>query len=245
MRAALDAQKLINDQNTGYPLLGFGETNRTRGISNSNAVISTLVRVMRVDEEPAPRDFPPGHREVLLNRDQINAIREKYRIAPTLDQLKNSFDIDNQPLRSDRPIPPPKPNRRGALEPSDTDAGLLRPASLQSSDNTPETSSTALRQPDARTDRRAEIEAEMRKPIDNRYWRDPAMQEEYRTLLEPNNTRPPLAPRPDDAARKAEIEEEMRKGRQGEYFRAGSFLPDEYFAILKREAGATDSDSFA
>jgi hypothetical protein len=93
------------------------------------------------------------------------------------------------------------------------------------------------------TNRRAEIEAEMRKPrVDSLYWREPAMQDEYRALLEEEETRPraPLFPRPGDVTRKAEIEGEMRKGRQGEYFRPGSYMPDEYRAILERELGEYD-----
>jgi hypothetical protein len=83
----------------------------------------------------------------------------------------------------------------------------------------------------------------MRKPrAENRYWREPAMQDEYRTLLEQEEARPkaPLFPRAGDAARKADIELEMRKGRGGEYFRTGSYLPDEYRAILEREYGEQD-----
>jgi len=64
------------------------------------------------------------------------------------------------------------------------------------------------------------------------------MQDEYRALLAPRDlSSKPLFPRPDDPARKAEIEAEMRKGRDGHYFRRGSFLPDEYLAILTRETG--------
>ena len=102
---------------------------------------------------------------------------------------------------------------------------------------------SGMSQSKAGANRRLEIETEMRKPrIESRYWREPAMQDEYRTLLEPDEPRPALFPRPDDAARKAEIEAEMRKGRDGGYFRRNSFLPDEYLAILKRGAGATTDD---
>ncbi len=78
-----------------------------------------------------------------------------------------------------------------------------------------------------------------RKPrAENGYWRDPAMQDKYRGLIARMDFRPaaPLAPRPGDPARKAEIEAAMREGPFGAYWRAGSTLPDEYRAILKREA---------
>jgi hypothetical protein len=77
----------------------------------------------------------------------------------------------------------------------------------------------------------------MRKPrADNRYWRDPAWQEEYRNILgRMDAPRPPLPPRPGDATRKGEIEAAMREGRFGDYWRPGSFMPEEYRAILERE----------
>jgi hypothetical protein len=93
---------------------------------------------------------------------------------------------------------------------------------------------------DADTDRqrRSEIEAELRKPrAENRYWREPAMQDEYRDILgRMVAPRSPLPPRPGDPARKAEIEDAMREGRSGAYWRQGSTLPDEYRAILERQA---------
>lgn len=70
--------------------------------------------------------------------------------------------------------------------------------------------------PDADYIRLREIEDELRKPRhENRYWRDPAMQDEYLHLLERRDARIdlPLAPLAGDAARKAEIEAELRKGR--------------------------------
>jgi hypothetical protein len=96
-----------------------------------------------------------------------------------------------------------------------------------------------LRNLDEDVVRRAEIETEMRKPrAENRYWAEPAMQDEYRNLLgRTERERAPLPPRPGDASRKAEIEATMREGRAGAYWRAGSTLPDEYRAILDREIG--------
>jgi hypothetical protein len=93
--------------------------------------------------------------------------------------------------------------------------------------------------PDADHRRRSEIEAEMHKPrAENRYWREPAMQEEYRDILgRMDAPRPPLPPRPGDPARKAEIEAAMREGRFGPYWRPGSTLPGEYRALLEREMG--------
>ena len=99
--------------------------------------------------------------------------------------------------------------------------------------------------PDADEIRLREIEAELRKPRrESRYWREPAMQDEYLKLLERREERSdlPLAPRAGDATRRGEIEAEMRKGRDGAYWRKGSFMPDEYHAILERETTLSSHD---
>jgi hypothetical protein len=72
------------------------------------------------------------------------------------------------------------------------------------------------------------------------------MQDEYRDLLgQMKRQKAPIPPRPGDPARKAEIEAAMREGRFGDYWRPGSGLPEEYRAILEREASLDPDDELA
>ncbi|WP_281287258.1 calcium-binding protein, partial [Blastochloris sulfoviridis] len=81
VQLAQAAGDLINQKNIGYPPLGLLESSQSNGISNSNAVISTLLKAMGL-EEPFP-DLPaPGRGTLLLNSNEINEIRNGAGFSP-------------------------------------------------------------------------------------------------------------------------------------------------------------------
>lgn len=80
INAARAAGALINQHNLPYPILGFGK--------NSNSVVSTLIRVMGLQEplrlsHGAP--FAPGQGKILLNDVTIARLQEEFHIAPISD----------------------------------------------------------------------------------------------------------------------------------------------------------------
>jgi hypothetical protein len=94
---------------------------------------------------------------------------------------------------------------------------------------------------DADRARLTQIQSEMRKPRgESDYWHDPAMRDEYQTLLERMESGEGAhtpEPRHTDAARKTELQALMRD-RTSAYWREETGLSAEYRAILERETGA-------
>lgn len=74
VQLGIAAGNAISQKNIGYPPFGVFSSNQSNGVSNSNAVISTLFKAMGL-EEPFPDKPAPGRGTLLLSTDEINAIR--------------------------------------------------------------------------------------------------------------------------------------------------------------------------
>jgi hypothetical protein len=82
MELAEIAGSQINQKNIGYPPAGLFPSEESRGVSNSNAVISTLLKAMGI-ADPYP-DLPaPGRGVILLSPQEINEIQESKGFSPT------------------------------------------------------------------------------------------------------------------------------------------------------------------
>lgn len=76
----------INARDIGYPPWGIfrrlaREGRCARGLTNSNAVVSTLVRAMGLPPE-RPRLFAPGAGVMLLDESTLDAIRARHGLGP-------------------------------------------------------------------------------------------------------------------------------------------------------------------
>src|SRR5689334_2432605 len=72
------------------PPLGLFGTDQSAGVSNSNAVISTLFKAMGFDV-PFPDRPAPGRDTILLNDKEINAVRKNSNLNPVRQDDEQTF----------------------------------------------------------------------------------------------------------------------------------------------------------
>src|SRR5436190_2319642 len=102
------AGNLINLKNIGYPPIGVFPSDQSMGVSNSNAVISTLFKAMGL-EEPFPDMPAPGRGNILLSPSEINSVQKNAAPWPGAPGSTSQSRNIGPPLREAVPLPRARP----------------------------------------------------------------------------------------------------------------------------------------